>query len=503
MDKTYEELKRAGYSEREINDILKKMDAFENSVKVSEDPLGPGRKDKRIDVRSDETEKRSSNIMMGYNDKGYMLANGQFVNKEELESALNNYMNENRENIVVVSKKTGKVYSDSSIEKVFKDCILESNRLFLGDGSDKIKNQNTASFGVQKDNSENFHKQGILMLGKGFNLPNGEYVNYEELKKALENYVLLEKDVNDKGLIKEELKKEALEDLKQVKEEKRNEDENRIARIKKRRKIIAGITAAMVGAGMLGYIIKDKLSETGLYYNATQKVEDEIPYNLDKSINLRTGEEVNVSDGTPYYENSRDSGSGASDVFSSDNSNDRVPGNYTLDYISVLHNGEIVATEFEQGVNVLDFVQSVSDSIGIPFDDLKVMVHIGGPVSGWSNIENVTAIDNNVVSIADKNFQGEIEDFKGDSVTLENGAVIKIVDNNGNLLETGTTVLGSDGKEYVINSLSFDEGLRGKIKFIISDLLQVEKLQEVTEKIIKNMAFQVSQNSENVENHVR
>ena len=70
----------------------------------------------------------------------------------------------------------------------------------------------------------------------------------------------------------------------------------------------------------------------------------------------------------------------------------------------------------------------------------------GGDVTDLITRDDIT--DDMIKRIVKKtaNYRGSVESFNGETITLPNGAVIRIVDESNNLLQNGSRVVGSDGE---------------------------------------------------------
>ena len=100
-----------------------------SKISLYENPIRAGRKDKSTFITEGDLSMRSSNIMLGNDNKN--LQDGVYVNEDEIKNALSKYLNESSENKVIKSKKTGrKVSVDEILEKTFK-CLKDSSSIKL------------------------------------------------------------------------------------------------------------------------------------------------------------------------------------------------------------------------------------------------------------------------------------------------------------------------------------------------------------------------------------
>ncbi len=147
-------------------------------------------------------------------------------------------------------------------------------------------------------------------------------------------------------------------------------------------------------------------------------------------------------------------------------------GDYAITGIAVVHDGKVIdyIESFnleDTSTNLGDYVMNVCNKHGLSFGDIKLNVHMGsntevtrlGWIDGSAIFENPELTEQAMQEIVNKgsSYQGTIEDFKGNFITLDNGATINIRDNMGNLLQSGTHVIGSDGGEYIISDLSIEQ----------------------------------------------
>ena len=174
-----------------------------SKISLYENPIRAGRKDKSTFITEGDLSMKSSNIMLGNDNKN--LQDGVYVNEDEIKNALSKYLNESGENKVIKSKKTGrKVSVDEILEKTFK-CLKDSSVIKLGEKNSKIKNQDSRTVYIKGTGIKKFKRAGILMLGnKGFKLPCGEYILEEELQNALKEYVFSNEKKDEKSKSSEE-----------------------------------------------------------------------------------------------------------------------------------------------------------------------------------------------------------------------------------------------------------------------------------------------------------
>src|SRR5699024_4341542 len=145
--------------------------------------------DKGVTVQSEEQSKRTSSIMMGYNQQKVDLKNGAYISLDEVMNSLNSYLKEHGENKTIISKRTGKKVSQEDVMKQVRDHVRKGSTLLVGGPSLKITNQDSRTISVKGAGKKEYLKKGLLMLGQSqFQLPSGEYISKEELDQALSAY---------------------------------------------------------------------------------------------------------------------------------------------------------------------------------------------------------------------------------------------------------------------------------------------------------------------------
>lgn len=217
-----------------------------HQIGVLDAPMGEGRHDKSVYLKTkDNTYTRTSNIMMGKKESS--LTDKSYINLEEVEKALENYIlapeDETIKNVIVKAKKTGRRVSTNKLKSLVKEAVTQKGELLVAGGMPTIQNQDTASLYVKEEGEKDFTRKGVMFLGKDkIELPTGEYVSEEEIRKALKEYMLIvekkepekeepveEEPIKDEDLIKlpeEETKPEVKpEPEKEPKEQDVNEAE--------------------------------------------------------------------------------------------------------------------------------------------------------------------------------------------------------------------------------------------------------------------------------------
>lgn len=467
-----EKLIKQGYSIEEIRVALNGLSTIALSPQEKE-ALGEGRDDRTVYVTPQNgEEKKTSSIMMGYNKQGIELENGEYVNFDEVSEAINKELQTDEPNIVYVSKKTGKkIAKPEVIEELFKDVIAVSNGLKISEDN-SIQNQNTARIAIEEYAKNKEHNKGVMMFGnEGIELPNGDYVLISEIESALENYVrmtpseIIEIDEPTKG-----------QDPKQ--KPKKEEKYRVIDRIKKKMTIIP-IVIAIAGTLATGFkmeptfttevVQNDRTEAIYMVDELHEKSEQEL---IDEAVeriqDIKTGDKIQMEEGIEYHESStyKYGGANKSAEFGGKY---REAGEYNVEYISILNDGERVQVKYNEGESLGENLKETADRLGVSISDLESYLHIGGPVSGWVSTDDLVKFqvdksleDKNVILETSKNIKVENKDFNGSTISInENGTNVdlKVVDENGNLLNPGSIVTGSNGVKYRIQDYNLEQKL--------------------------------------------
>lgn len=467
-----EKLIKQGYSIEEIRVALNGLSTIALSPQEKE-ALGEGRDDRTVYVTPQNgEEKKTSSIMMGYNKQGIELENGEYVNFDEVSEAINKELQTDEPNIVYVSKKTGKkIAKPEVIEELFKDVIAVSNGLKISEDN-SIQNQNTARIAIEEYAKNKEHNKGVMMFGnEGIELPNGDYVLISEIESALENYVrmtpseIIEIEDPTKG-----------QDTKQ--KPKKEEKYRVIDRIKKKMTIIP-IIIAIAGTLATGFkmeptfttevVQNDRTEAIYMVDELHEKSEQELTEEAVERIqDIKTGDKIQMEEGIEYHESStyKYGGANKSAEFGGKY---REAGEYNVEYISILNDGERVQVKYNEGESLGENLKETADRLGVSISDLESYLHIGGPVSGWVSTDDLVKFqvdksleDKNVILETNKNIKVENKDFNGSTISInENGTNVdlKVVDANGNLLNPGSIVTGSNGVQYRIQDYNLEQKL--------------------------------------------
>lgn len=489
----YEKLIKQGYTEEEIKVALDSL----SQLSVSEDALGKGRDDRGI-IATDASgkSKKTSSLMMGYNKAKIQLENGEYVSFEDFRYALESSLSDNSEDVVYVCKKTGKKieYTDM-IESIFEQVTKEASNFTLSPSS-VITNQEASKIEVNDPNLDKTFSKGVLMLGNdGITLPNGEYVYLTELEQALSDYVKLSPKVEEKKSITEKPEDsiDPEEDLEIYTIIERFQ--NRIR--KSALLLLAPLILAIIGKITI-IVDKDKKDLSRLNYELEKKIEETYGNHEPESLSnlLKTGDEVYLIEGLEFYASS-DHEYGGNSSKGVIGSSIRPEGQYTAEYFSFLHNGNIIAADYKPDINLAESLEKVSTNFNIPIDEIEVQVHFGGPVCGWISLDDLVnnfEYEDVRMHVEEKTYSGVVDNFEGTSIRVdtEEGPVdIIIYDEEGNLLANDSIVMGSNGKEYKIINLSMEnvnattDTTKKQFKFSFRDI-------ELDKAIITSVAAAVS-----------
>ena len=465
-----------------------------SKISLYENPIRAGRKDKSTFITEGDLSMRSSNIMLGNDNKN--LQDGVYVNEDEIKNALSKYLNESSENKVIKSKKTGrKVSVDEILEKTFK-CLKDSSSIKLGEKNNKIKNQDSRTVYIKGTGIKNFKRAGILMLGnKGFKLPCGEYILEEELFKHLEGEEITLKpsdvkvvDIDEKN-IQSQKNEEVLKKLLNMNadssieikhnEEKKDNIPNLDDLVSKKHKVkrknkkvlgsallLASTVAFLSTLGVTGGNVKQKEIVTKSIEYTVQNYEEKEIKETYKELSDRVagslviGNDSYFPEGVDYHESSDYD-------FGGRNNNDtignklREEGNYNVDYFSILKDGKIVYVESNNGKNLNETINKVSKALNCNEEELQARIHFGGEkVTGWTDFDDYK----DKTGIKRKS---HIEDvYLGTTIGImeDNGKNAVIINDNENKIEVpfeniGDKIDGKNNKSYVVTDIQNKESV--------------------------------------------
>lgn len=141
--------------------------------------------------------------------------------------------------------------------------------------------------------------------------------------------------------------------------------------------------------------------------------------------------------------------------------------------LEYLYSGGIPNTNIGEDIYEGDFLSFInSKTQGISKEDadnLVFMIHLGYDNvnrTGWIDVTDMVKVveeKTNPAPVIEKtvtkltNYTVHVDSFNGNTITVHTAlgdAVVPIKDSNGNYLQSGSKVTGSDGREYIINNIN-------------------------------------------------
>ncbi len=510
QENEYERLVREGYIEAgtlviHVDDITT-LDLSTEEVKP-EGMSGKQREDKKVVLIDKQGRmKRVSSLMFGYNKKKVQLADGSFVNSVELLEAIQKAVSDLDKGSVVVTRK-GKFLNP---EELMSMAVEAAGLVRVGEKSDKVTNQDTRTWGVRGAHSDVEYSKGTVFLGNdGVQLPTGEYISLDEILKALNDYIVMKpgeiapippvpgsKDPNPGG--KDPKPRDSRKDpiVVRVVRKYKNRLSAWLAFLAALLVILSGfkmtdnIKTIEVPVEMQQYVV-EYITQNDLNYDIQELGIEQVYETIEQArksfiMNAEMGDSIALQEGDTFYENSVLQGSQA--VIGSQY---RPAGAYQITGISVVYNGVIKGSLVDltlqnPGVSIADFVNETCAKFGISVDDVDLRIHMGSSSNytqtGWNDIQSIIQdgeVSQDVISeisVVKSTYDGVVHDFNGDSITINgvNGPVtLKVIDANGNLVQPGTTVIGSDGKEYIVSGLELESQTKA-VRNSITETVMVE-----------------------------
>lgn len=471
LDNEYEQLLKQGYIESGTLvvhvDDLTKMNLSPQSLSQS---TNGERQDKSVVIVDKQGRfKKVSSLMMGYDKERVQLGDGSFVNSEELKEALSKAVSSLDSGTIIVDRK-GKFLDPESLLLTAKKA---AGKIIIGNKSAKITNQDSRQWSVEGPNSDKTYGKGVVFLGnKGLDLKSGDYVSADEFLKALNDYIVM---VPQK--IQTPTETEKKEEGKYIRVTKKYK--NKLSRW------LIILAATLTFTSGLKYTQKYEKSEVPqipqeaivemlekeqINYMVSELEQVPVYETTEESIkriilDYKIGDMVETRDGDTLHYNSLLNG-GSLTIGSG-----RKAGYYPISGISIVKDGKLLNwiedySIENPGKSLSDLVEETCKKYGLTYNDLEIRVHLGDSKNstrmGWIDISDLIRSDQISKQIIDTNikkastYQGIVENFSNGQLTfntLSGCVTINIKDNNGNLIKPGTTVIGSDGKEYIIESL--------------------------------------------------
>jgi len=462
------------------------------------------REDKTVIVEGDVT-KRVSTMMFGYNRSQIILKDGNYINAEDLTAAIETAITRVDSGKVIINTK-GEKLTDEQIKNLINIVNETAGLITIKGKNPNITNQDARNWGVVSADGREKAKGALFLGNSGIILKDGKYVNLDEILVAINDYVIMsgpspivippvipetEKLIVDdtpieptpipsNDRINEKTPKifpvpeQVVEDHKQ-----KIETTIRVTRKYKNRASIWLATLAL-SVGLLSSVkvanrsinVTQTLNHHSISYEMVdlEHSEDEIRKIINAKIqNLGMGGMVEVQDGDVLYRTSllnQESSKTIGEEFSLES---KEAGFYRITGFSLISEDGKIITYIEDFNGELsapklgEYVNQVCANKNIDINTIKSVVHLGNSKDntrlGWIDVTKLInkndITDDMIQSVVEEGcvYKKTISNFTGDNITLDNGVVIKITDANGNLLSQGSSVIGSDGKEYVVNNL--------------------------------------------------
>jgi hypothetical protein len=210
-------------------------------------------------------------------------------------------------------------------------------------------------------------------------------------------------------------------------------------------------------------------SITEMGYEDTIIDEQEVVSEVISSINM--GDDYFLKDGTVLYQYGNLTGIHKTIGGEGFAAEGKFEGNYRVTGFVIMHGKELIdyIEDFDGNLdepNLGEYVEEKCREKGIDPRDVEIRLHFGvnnKDRAGWmdatdlvlTHVDNIQTIEQTPVK--GKTYNGTLSDFTGDTIALANGVNVVIRDNSGKLLPSGTTVIGSDGNEYIIEQLVEDK----------------------------------------------
>lgn len=481
----------------DMNDEFEIKIETENNIDIGQanvNPKNPALDNRAVSVK----DRRSSNIFLGKNKKKLILNNGEYALSEEIIAKTMEYVAnlEKKDNVTVVVKKTNRRFQRQDIEDLIKEVALEKGKLSIGEermvSSTKAKPMTIT--GAERGPAL---KTGVLFLGKDMELPSGDYVNKAEVMAALKSYIGTEerKPTPTPPVIQTPTPVPPKSEGERYGNEpdKKQKESIIVTRIQKQFKarilpfILMGATALAVLSS--NPVVKAKqaiITEEPVAYiqgysqttNTYTVSYEGGTYEIDGDIVEGYAQNINLNESTAALNNQND----ISQLGNGEGKHIRLSdgkykeGDYLITGFAVYDNngnllGALEDLDGDKQIdktntkvsdinnNLKDYVNKIlSEHPGLSMDDIDIKLHFGSskeaPRLGWidmsSLIKNGNLKSDNVHGI--NKYSGSTKDPKNATITKEDGTVVSfsLVDSNGKYYETGSTVKGSDGLDYVI-----------------------------------------------------
>lgn len=434
-----------------------------------EQAKGKGTNVKKItakEIKGNPKNKRLSSMIFGSAEPSEYLEDGEYISVEELKEALQVEFNEKEDNEKAIFVVGTKEYE--GVDELISDVAQKSGAIKISDiDNPKIKTIDKRQGVLKKDTGEYIDK-GPTILGKNIQLPSGLYINKQDI---------------------EGLKMAFQKEIEAVEPEKEEKKKPEILKVVQKYKVkIAPLLLAIgIAIGSTGIDI-DKPKELSYDVSSQIKIENVLTdeelsdFVLGDSFELSTGETVYVDsqDASTKEENAGPSKT-MGEEFDAEN---KFAGHYDITGLAITHNGKTVSfienfnNDLSKQTNLIDMVKEAAEKLGVDEKEFQVQIHLGSNNDntrlGWIDVSDIFFGEDTkgIEKTADEitRYTGEIEDFEGDTITLENGVTIKVRDENGDLVEKGTKVIGSDGEEYSLDDISEENAPGINVKYNVNNI---------------------------------
>lgn len=491
------------------------------------------------------TMAKASSLLFGYNKKGIKLADGDYISAPELLQAILDAVANLREGTMVVSRK-GEPLNPESLLATLKEV---AGAVIV---REKLPNGNQYRWSVKGAESGPTVSKGIAMVGNKIVLGNGDYLSADEILKALNDYVIVEKKEKEPPIapippmppvppvpepnprpepnpapepnprpdpgLEPEPGLDPGPDSRLEPEPRKTDEQTHTVRVvrKYKNRLSAWLAALAISLVLISGLGQTTITSTvRVPEPITEQIvqivtKEDLGYDISgidyeglspeeailKQVmaHMNMGDYARVEDGDVLTTRGNLTGV-AKEMGKEFTLEGKQAGDYAITGIAIVHDGKMIdyIESFnleDTTTNLADYVMKVCNEHGLSLGDIEINIHMGsntertrlGWIDGSSIFKEQELTEQAIQEIIDKGatYQGTVEDFKGDSITLDNGVTIKVKDDSGNLLQSGTHVIGSDGSEYVISDLSIEQKTEQKITEATHTIMHEEEIVEGT-----------------------
>lgn len=418
------------------------------------------------EIEGNSKNKRLSSMIFGSTEPSEYLEDGEYISIEEFKEALQVEFKKKEEDEKAIFVVGTKEYD--GVDELISDVVKKSGAIKISDiDNPKIKTIDKRQ-GVLKKNTGEYIDKGPTILGKKIQLPSGLYINKQDIEGLK---IAFQKEIEAVEPEKEENKKPEI--LKVVQ--------------KYKVKIAPLLLAIGIAIGSTGIDI-DKPKD--VYYDVSSQIKTENILIDEELSNFILGDSFKVSTGETVYIDSQDASTkeenaGPSKTIGKEfNAEKKFAGDYDITGLAITHNGKTVSyienfnNDPSKQANLIDMVKETAEELGVDEHEFQVQIHLGSNNDntrlGWKDVSDIFFGEdmNEIEKTADEitRYTGEIEDFEGDTITLENGVTIKVRGENGDLVEKGTKVIGSDGEEYSLDDISEENAPGINVKYNVNNI---------------------------------